>query len=226
MSRQPLIFWFLITIFLAGCGTQSRWNYQSGTTHVVRTGETLSSIAARYRKDHRDLARWNNLGDGSLIYPGQLIYLVGPSGGTVVRSTSVPRAVSRPPDDSPPKLGWPTAGPVVAEFTSNIGTGTGMLIGGKTGQPVCAAASGHVVYSGDGLIGYGKMIIVKHNDTFLSAYGHNASLLVKDGETITKGQKIATMGEVSKNQPRLHFEIRRNGEPVNPRRFLPKNQSK
>ena len=101
--------------------------------------------------------------------------------------------------------------------------GTGMLIGGKTGQPIRAVASGHVVYSGDGLIGYGKLIIVKHNDTFLSAYGHNASLLVKDGETITKGQRIATMGEVSPNESRLHFEIRRNGEPVNPRRFLPKN---
>ena len=96
-----------------------------------------------------------------------------------------------------------------------------MVIAGKSGQPVRAAASGRVVYSGSGLIGYGQLIIVKHNNTFLSAYGHNASLLVKEGEAITKGQRIATMGEGPERKPRLHFEIRRNGKPVNPRQFLP-----
>ena len=84
-----------------------------------------------------------------------------------------------------------------------------------------AAASGRVVYSGGGLIGYGQLIILKHNDTYLSAYGHNASLLVKEGDNIKKGQRIATMGEGPGQKPRLHFEIRRNGKPVDPRRFLP-----
>jgi lipoprotein NlpD len=78
-----------------------------------------------------------------------------------------------------------------------------------------------VVYAGGGLIGYGKLIILKHNDTYLSAYGYNASLLVKEGERINKGQRIATMGEGPERKPRLHFEIRRNGTPVNPRQFLP-----
>ena len=84
-----------------------------------------------------------------------------------------------------------------------------------------AAASGRVVYAGSGLIGYGQLIILKHNETYLSAYGYNASLLVKEGQSIRQGQRIATMGEGPERKPRLHFEIRRNGKPVNPRQFLP-----
>jgi lipoprotein NlpD len=110
---------------------------------------------------------------------------------------------------------------VVSGFDGKPGAGTGLLIGGKAGQPVRAAASGHVVYSGSGLIGYGQLIIVKHNDTYLSAYGHNESVLVREGEQIKKGQRIATMGEGPGLEPRLHFEIRRIGEPVDPRQFLP-----
>jgi lipoprotein NlpD len=96
-----------------------------------------------------------------------------------------------------------------------------VLINGKAGQPVYAAASGSVVYAGSGLIGYGQLIILKHNDTYLSAYGYNASLLVKEGQSIKKGQQIATMGEGPERKPRLHFEIRRNGKPVDPKKFLP-----
>ena len=95
------------------------------------------------------------------------------------------------------------------------------MINGKSGQSIHAAASGRVVYAGSGLIGYGELIIVKHNETYLSAYGYNASLLVKEGDQIRKGQKIATMGEGPERKPRLHFEIRRNGTPVDPRQFLP-----
>ena len=220
MLRFVLNSLLLIVILLGGCSSQSRFNYQQGITHIVRTGETLSSIAAFYHKDLRDLARWNNLGDGSLIYPGQLIYLVEMTSGTVARSVPKLREIPSPPDDPAPHLSWPTTGYVIKEFNGARGTGTGMLIKGKRGQPIRSAAAGHVVYSGDGLMGYGKLIIVKHNDTFLSAYGHNASLLVEEGQNIAKGQQIATMGEVSPNEHRLHFEIRRNGEPVNPRQFL------
>ena len=99
--------------------------------------------------------------------------------------------------------------------------GIGVLINGKAGQSIKAAASGQVVYAGSGLIGYGQLIILKHNDTYLSAYGYNASLLVKEGDTIRKGQRIATMGEGPERKARLHFEIRRNGKPVNPRQYLP-----
>ena len=107
------------------------------------------------------------------------------------------------------------------DFGKRPGTGTGILIDGNSGQSIKAAANGTVVYSGSGLIGYGELIIVKHNDTYLSAYGYNASLLVREGQVIKKGQKIATMGEGPGGKPRLHFEIRRNGKPVNPRQYLP-----
>ena len=212
-----------LALFVAACGS-SGWNYQPGEAHVVRAGETLAGIADRYGKDYRDLARWNRLGDGSLIYPGQVIRLQPPSGGGSTSRTTAsttPRSIPPPPSDPSPAWEWPTSGRIVSNFGDNSGSNTGVLIEGRRGQAVNAAAGGRVVYSGGGLIGYGQLIIIKHNDTYLSAYGHNASLLVKEGQAIKKGQRIATMGEGPGQAPRLHFEIRRNGKPVNPRQYLP-----
>ncbi len=224
MRKFRTCLFLLIIALLAGCG-HARYSYTPGQSHVVRSGETLSTIAFRYGKDYRDLARWNGLGDGSLIYPGQVIRLTGPSGGSAASRPvreAPPRPATPPPANDPsPRWTWPTSGRVVAEFDEKQGAGTGLAIAGRAGQPVRAAASGRVVYSGGGLIGYGQLIIVKHNDTYLSAYGHNASLLVREGETIKQGQRIATMGEGPGQLPRLHFEIRRNGKPVNPRQYLP-----
>ena len=206
--------------------------YKRQTQHIVRSGETLFTIAWRYGKDPAALARWNRLGDGSLIYPGQALRLTPPPGGSSQRTSSTstsrtppksqPKSLPPVPTEPPPPWGWPTAGKVTVNFGGKPGTGTGILIDGKAGQPVRAAASGSVVYAGSGLIGYGQLIILKHNDTYLSAYGYNASLLVEEGEKINKGQRIATMGEGPERKARLHFEIRRNGTPVNPRQFLPK----
>ena len=190
----------------------------------MRAGETLFTIAWRYGRDYRDLARWNDLGDGSLIYPGQVIQLTAPAATTRTSTSSSKPAEPAPPQiksQSPPTWAWPTRGEIVADFDAGPGGGTGLEIGGRAGQAVRAAAAGHVVYSGGGLIGYGQLIILKHNDTYLSAYGHNASLLVMEGEKIKKGQRIATMGEGPGQEPRLHFEIRRNGKPVDPRQYLP-----
>jgi lipoprotein NlpD len=225
MRGSRVVVLLLVATVLAACG-YSRWDYTPGETHVVRAGETLSSIAFRYGKDYRDLARWNRLGDGSLIYPGQVIRLIPPAGGAAAypaeRTASAPkRTIPEPPADPPPAWIWPTKGSIVVDFGANSGASTGIQIAGNVGQPVLAAASGRVVYSGGGLIGYGQLIILKHNDTYLSAYGYNASLLVREGDTIKKGQRIATMGEAPGQKPRLHFEIRRNGKPVNPRQFLP-----
>ena len=206
----------------SGYGSADGYGY-----HTVRSGETLFEIAWKYGKDHHDLARWNKLGNGSLIYPGQKLRLTPPTGASASTSTTAKapvktsRAPARKPDQPSPAWDWPAKGPIEAEFDGRAGYGSGILIGGRRGQAIRAAASGRVVYSGGGLIGYGELIIVKHNDTYLSAYGHNASVLVKEGETIKKGQRIATMGEGPGLEPRLHFEIRRNGEPVNPRRYLP-----
>ncbi len=207
----------LVLMMLTACGSSTRWDHRSDE-HIVRRGETLFSIAFRYGKDPDDLARWNRLGDGTLIYPGQVIRLSPPSG-------SAQRTQRRPlpeiPSVPPPEWGWPTSGRINVEFGGSPGPGTGVLIDGRNGQAVYAAAPGTVVYAGSGLIGYGQLIILKHNDTYLSAYGYNASVLVREGQEIRRGQQIATMGEGPERKPRLHFEIRRNGSPVNPRQMLP-----
>ncbi len=114
---------------------------------------------------------------------------------------------------------WPASGPVVAGF--NEATNKGLAISGKAGDPVLAAADGKVVYAGSGLRGYGNLIILKHNNTFLTAYAHNKALLVKEDQSVKKGQKIAEMGSSDADRVKLHFEIRRSGKPVDPARYLP-----
>jgi len=115
---------------------------------------------------------------------------------------------------------WPATGKLIAGFseTANL---KGIDISGKSGQPVVASAAGKVVYAGTGLRGYGKLVIVKHNSTFLSAYAHNREISVKEGQQVTRGQKIAEMGDTDADQVMLHFEIRRLGKPVDPVKFLP-----
>ena len=219
MKRPVLV---LVLALLAACGGQPR---SQEPTHIVRRGETLFSISWRYGKDPNDVARWNGLGDGSLIYPGQVIRLSPGNKAAASSSRRGSTRASRPLPDIPaqpsPAWSWPTSGRINVEFGAKPGSGTGVLINGKVGQTIYAAASGRVVYAGSGLIGYGKLIILKHNDTYLSAYGYNRSLLVGEGEDINKGQRIATMGEGPERKARLHFEIRRNGKPVDPQRHLP-----
>ncbi|GAB4090489.1 M23 peptidase family protein [Hydrogenophaga soli] len=114
---------------------------------------------------------------------------------------------------------WPAAGSVVAGFDEQKNKGLG--IAGKSGEPVLAAAEGRVVYAGSGLRGYGNLIILKHNNTYLTAYAHNQTLLVKEDQNVKQGQKIAEMGSSDADRVKLHFEIRRNGKPVDPAKFLP-----
>lgn len=116
---------------------------------------------------------------------------------------------------------WPTTGKLLSSFSRNS---KGVKISGQAGQPILASAAGEVVYSGHGLRGYGNLIIIKHNNTFLSAYAHNSKILVKEGEAVTKGQKIAEMGNTDTDTIQLHFEIRKHGKPVDPMEYLP-NQS-
>lgn len=116
---------------------------------------------------------------------------------------------------------WPSSGKVIAPFSES--SNKGLDIGGKVGDPVYASASGRVVYSGTGLRGYGKLIIIKHNQIYLSAYAHNSNLLVKEGQNVKKGQKIAEIGNTDSDRAKLHFEIRRLGKPVDPLKFLPEH---
>jgi lipoprotein NlpD len=116
---------------------------------------------------------------------------------------------------------WPCDGKIIATFVNGDQIRQGIDIAGKAGDPVVAAADGEVVYSGNGLIGYGELIIIKHNASYLSAYGHNRKRLVKEGDRVKAGQQIAEMGSSSASRDELHFEIRKNGKPVNPIDYLP-----
>jgi len=126
--------------------------------------------------------------------------------------------VATGPDDVP--WLWPTAGKLVAPY-SEAGN-KGLDFAGKAGDPVLAAGDGKVVYAGAGLRGYGELVIVKHNGTFLSAYAHNRKILVKEGQQVSRGQKIAEMGNTDADSVKLHFEIRKQGKPVDPAQYLPK----
>ena len=117
---------------------------------------------------------------------------------------------------------WPANGKIIKGFRKGDDTRKGIVLSGKVGYSIAAAEEGKVVYSGSGLIGYGRLIIVKHNKNYLSAYGHNRKILVKEGDWVTKGKKIAEMGMNDTGVPALHFEIRKNGNPLNPVAVLPK----
>lgn len=119
---------------------------------------------------------------------------------------------------------WPTSGKLTKTFKSGDDTRKGIVVSGEVGQSVYAAESGKVVYSGSGLIGYGQLIIIKHNNKYLSAYGYNRKILVAEGDWVTRGNKIAVMGSNDKGMSALHFEIRRNGDPINPVAVLPRRR--
>jgi lipoprotein NlpD len=191
--------------------------------YKVKAGDTLYSIAWGAGLDYRSVARWNGIGAPYLIKPGQRVSLMPPR-----RNRSHPpnpaaaprsgRSRSRPPASG---WAWPAKGKLLYGFSLKKGR-TGIEIGGYYGQPIRSAAAGQVVYAGSGLRGYGKLIIVKHNETFLSAYAHNRKLLVREGSRVTTGQRIAEMGNTGTTKVKLHFEIRRHGAPVDPLRYLPR----
>jgi len=221
--------WLLIASFvcLASCSSSPPPKPQPGARYVVRSGDTLYSIATRHGLDYRDVARWNGIGRDYRIYPGQVLRL-SPSGGRAGASASAARPAATP-RTSPPKAStpapipwqWPVDGGAVT-LTQRPKGGHGLTITGRLGQEIRAASSGRVVYLGSGLLGYGQLLIIKHNDVYLSAYGHTQTVSVKEGDTVTIGQRIATMGTGPQGTPMLYFEIRSNGTPGNPLLLLPK----
>jgi lipoprotein NlpD len=192
--------------------------------YVVRPQDTLYSIAWRYGLDFHDLARWNNIGPDFRISVGQALTLSPrhaeserkprpASSGPAPRSGAAPQTAPA----SQLQWAWPTdrSGPPLPV------SGGGILLAGRLGQDVRAACAGRVVYSGTGIRGYGNLIIIKHGENLLSAYAHNSEALVREGQEVALGQLIARMGEGAPQKPVLYFEIRRNGKPVDPLRYLP-----
>ncbi|MGH8281060.1 MAG: peptidoglycan DD-metalloendopeptidase family protein [Gammaproteobacteria bacterium] len=228
---------------LAACAGALTWNpyavsaaAQTSTVeepipgqYVVQPGDTLYSIAWRYGLDYHDVAAWNGIGSSYLIKPGQTLMLAAPQRVVTTRPpahTSAPSRATTPAVDYAPPAGplnwvWPTSGAVVRLFHAGDPLSKGIDISGAQGQPVYAAAPGKVVYTGSGIIGYGKLIIIKNSEQFLSAYADNNNMLVHEGDVVQSGERIATMGLDRNGQPLLHFELRYNGKPVNPLVYLP-----
>ncbi|UMZ13271.1 peptidoglycan DD-metalloendopeptidase family protein [Pseudomonas sp. MPFS] len=142
-----------------------------------------------------------------------------PAGKPTPAPAPVPAVPAGP---APTGWGWPSSGVLIGKFSSNGSLNKGIDIAGDLGQPVLAASDGTVVYAGSGLRGYGELVIIKHNETYVSAYGHNRKLLVREGQQVKVGQTIAEMGSTGTDRVKLHFEIRRQGKPVDPLQFLPR----
>ncbi len=193
----------------------------------MQYGDTLYSIAWRHQLEVRHLARLNTITPPYLIRPGQTLHLRGTPPTTTRPAHSAPRARAtkpRPstrPGRSTIQWNWPAQGRLVSTFKSGDSLRNGIRLAVAPGTPVRASAAGRVVYSGGGLIGYGQLVIIKHDADYLSAYGHNRSLRVRTGQQVAKGTLIAESGRTQTGQPRLHIEIRYRGKPVNPLRLLP-----
>jgi len=217
--------------------------------YTVKPGDTMIRIGLENGQNWRDIVRWNNLENPNIIEVGQVLRVVPPtsenplvvtrpvSPGSAPASSTPPaqaasaaKPASAPASASPVPAAtasgdediawiWPAQGTMVAGFDE--AKNKGLDISGKAGDAVVASADGRVVYAGAGLRGYGNLVILKHNNTFLTAYAHNQTLLVKEDQNVKKGQKIAEMGNSDADRVKLHFEIRRQGKPVDPAKYLP-----
>jgi lipoprotein NlpD len=211
--------------------------------HVVGKGDTLYSIALDNGLDYRELAQWNGISDPAVIRIGQQLRLRSPdttaaaplrtapgvegrplgegaAGGGSVKTQ--PKAVRAAASEDGIQWAWPVSGKVVNTFNGTTVKGIG--IAGKLGQPVLASAPGRIIFSGTatGTLGrLGKLIVIKHNETFVSVYAYNRELLVKEGQSVARGQRIAEMGSADADQVKLHFEIRQFGKPMDPIKLLP-----
>ncbi len=239
-----------LALTLAGCGGKSYTASESKVSpapvysrdipktqkyHVVRRGDTLYGIGYRSGYGYKRLAKWNNIRPPYRLYIGQKIKLFAskqqlsaktttkPKSGDVKKTRNLSQKSLMISNDKKKVLKlhwqWPIKGRILKNFSQ---TGNkGIDIGGNWGEPVKAAADGKVVYSGQGLVGYGNLLIIKHNSQYLSAYGNNRRLLVQEGQTVRQGQAIAEVGKAGGSQTSLHFEIRKKGKPVNPENYLP-----
>lgn len=241
------------TVILSGCASKPQINnptrYATAPDYyTVRSGDTLSGIAARYGLSYISIADMNDVAPPYRIYVGQSLKLkasannrrttttqavtqTAPIQRQAVTLPTTPSVTTTPSTNTAPvtptqvtSLRWvkPSNGAVIENFnlTNNV---KGIRYGGNVGDPVYAAANGQVVYAADGLKEYGNLILIKHIDGYITAYAHNSKMIVKSGENITAGQKIAEMGSSGASRTMLEFQVRLNGKPINPTNVLPIN---
>jgi lipoprotein NlpD len=213
-------------------------------SYLVKKGDTLYSIALENGADYREVAQWNKLEDPSKIQIGQVLRVIAPEQKLVEvgKPTIIGRVESRPLGDAPAKPApapapapvaaakpspaassgefiWPVRGKVLAGF--NEPRSKGIDIDGKPGDPVVAAAAGRVTYTGTGIPGLGKLVVIRHETGFITVYAHNRDIMVKEQQSVGRGQKIAELGNSDSDRPKLHFQIRKGAAAVDPMRYLP-----
>lgn len=224
------------SLIVAGCSSSS----DSGSTYTVKRGDTLYAISRSTGTSVRDLARLNNISPPYTIEVGQRLKLSGstktsPTTGKSTTKSSTKTAAFRPsssvPQSSWPPVGqrcwlWPASGKVILPYSTADGGNKGIDISAARGTPVYAAGAGKVVYVGNQLRGYGNLIMIKHSEDYITAYAHNDTLLVNNGQSVKAGQKIATMGSTDAASVRLHFQIRYRATAIDPLRYLPPQGSK
>jgi lipoprotein NlpD len=205
----------LCCALLAGCADTARHGTE---TYVVRPNDTLYSIAWRHDLDYRELARLNHIGADYRIGVGQTLLLRS----SAAAPTKPPARAAKPslPTATPPAITGKWLWPTDHSLSPRPVPGGGILLLGTVGQDVRAASAGRVVYTGSGLRGYGNLIIIKHSESLLSAYAHNRDVLVQEGQEVSAGQTIARMGEGPNQVAALYFDIRENGKPTDPLRYL------
>lgn len=237
--------YFAAALGLAGCTSGSlapvsnlSTGVPSAATYVVKAGDTLNKISRATGVPEGTIARINKISNPNLLIVGQTLRLsdaqaaapvARPSSSSAPSSqatqtqksaaaTSTESNTERASDAGLISWGWPAKGKIIQGFTA---TTKGIDIAGSAGDPIEAAANGKVIFAGDGPRGLGNLIIIEHSDGFISAYAHNKSLLVKEGQQVKRGTKIAEMGQSDTTSVRLHFEVRRRGNPVDPMQYLP-----
>jgi lipoprotein NlpD len=223
---------------------------RSPTSYQVRSGDTMFAIAWRFGWDYKKLAKINGISSPYTIYVGQVVYFNDTNANKEINDSNVKASVKKPLVTTNKSIkksasttainttkpaynkvyngpasvqwSWPVKGKVLKGFSNKGSASQGIDLSSTLGNSVKSASSGIVVYVGSGIQGYGKLVVIKHNDTFLSAYAYNSRILVIEGATVSAGQVIAEVGKGPQLDPRLHFEIRKDGKPVNPLWYLPK----
>lgn len=240
LTRNPLTaaLCLTLTLLLAGCSgsKSSDAGSYSGTVYTVKRGDTLYRISRLTGTSVKELARLNNISAPYTIEVGQKLR-VSSSGSTSKKSRSGKGQTAKVtpsyavPKSSWPPVGqrcwvWPASGKVVLPYSTAEGGNKGIDIAGTRGSPVYASGAGKVVYVGNQLRGYGNLIMIKHGEDYITAYAHNDSLLVNNGQNVKAGQKIATMGSTGASSVALHFQIRYRATAIDPQRYLPAQGSK
>lgn len=242
---SKIVICLVLGLLLAGCSSNKAGTSKasagsfSGSIYTVKRGDTLYRISRMSGSSVGELARLNGISAPYTLEIGQKIRVKRSAGSSSAKKKSTVAKTSKPRSSSgtgvakvaPPPVGskcwrWPTTGKIIEPFSTSEGGNKGIDIAGSRGQPIYASAAGTVVYVGNQLRGYGNLVMIKHSEDYITAYAHNDTTLVNNGQKVSAGQKIATMGSTGSNTVNLHFQIRYRATAIDPQRYLPPPGSK